>query len=163
MARKAVIRSTAIGNGGMPDLYLFLPTRLVKASRLHTEFLEQRLCLFEVLCVEAFGEPAVDGGEKIAAFGTTALVAAQPGEAHGGAQFPELGLLLRGDAQGFAIQFLGGIGVPWCSSNWPLCLFSSAANQRSPVLSAICKASSNRFNASSTCPAIAHALERRAI
>src|SRR5271155_2219767 len=27
-------------------------------------------------------------------------------------EFPELGLLLLGDAQGFAIQFLGGLGMP---------------------------------------------------
>jgi hypothetical protein len=38
-------------------------------------------------------------------------VAAEPGEAHGGAQFPNLRLLLRDDAQGFAIKFLGGLGL----------------------------------------------------
>src|SRR5580704_5092150 len=48
-------------------------------------------------------------------------------------------------------------------SSWPLCLFSSAANQRSPVLSTIRKASSNRVKPSSTCPAISHAAARRAI
>jgi hypothetical protein len=36
-------------------------------------------------------------------FGGTVLVAAEPGEAHGGAQFPHLGLLLACDAQGLAI------------------------------------------------------------
>src|SRR5580704_16314363 len=46
-------------------------------------------------------------------------------------------------------------------SSWPLCLFSSAANQRSPVLSTIRKASSNRVKPSSTCPAISHAAARR--
>jgi hypothetical protein len=45
------------------------------------QLVEQRLRFFEILCVEAFGEPAVDGSEKIAGFGATALVAAEPGEA----------------------------------------------------------------------------------
>jgi hypothetical protein len=49
---------------------------------------------------------------KIAGFGLPTLVAAEPGEARGGAQFPELGLLLLGDAQGFAIQLLSGLGMP---------------------------------------------------
>ena len=62
--------------------------------------------------VEAFGEPAVDRREKVAGFGAATLVAAKPGEARGGAQFPELGPLLPGDAQGFAIRFIGGVGVP---------------------------------------------------
>ena len=51
---------------------------------------------------------------------------------------------------------------PWRSSSWPLCLLSSAASQRSPVLSTICKASSNVVTASSTCPAIPYARARRA-
>jgi hypothetical protein len=74
---------------------------------------EQRLCLFEIGCVEALGEPAVNGGEKVARFGGPTLVAAEAGKARGGAQFPQLGLLLLGDAQGFAIQFLGIREMPW--------------------------------------------------
>jgi hypothetical protein len=35
-------------------------------DRLSAEELEQRLRLLQVLCIEAFGEPAVDGGEKVA-------------------------------------------------------------------------------------------------
>ena len=58
------------------------------------QFVEQRLRLFQIGRVEAFGEPAVDRREKVAGFGVAALVAAEPGEARGGAQFPELGLLL---------------------------------------------------------------------
>jgi hypothetical protein len=73
---------------------------------------EQRFRRFEVLCGEAFGEPAVDRGQEVAGFGVTALVAAEPGEAHGGAQFPEFGFLLLGNVEGFAIQFLGGVGMP---------------------------------------------------
>jgi hypothetical protein len=42
----------------------------------------------------------------------TALVSAEPREARGRTQFPELGLLFLGDAQGFVIQFLGGLGMP---------------------------------------------------
>ena len=45
-------------------------------------------------------------------FNVAALVAAEPGEALGGAQFPELGVLLLGDAQRYAIQFLGGLAMP---------------------------------------------------
>src|SRR6516165_11037662 len=75
------------------------------------ELVEQRLCVFEIGGVEAFGKPAVDRGEQLACFMVATLVAAEPGEAHGGAQFPELGLLLPGDAQGFAIQLLGDIGM----------------------------------------------------
>ena len=64
------------------------------------QFVEQRLCLFEIGRVEAFGEPAVDRREEIAGFGAPALVAPEPGEARGGAQFPELGLLLLGRCSG---------------------------------------------------------------
>ena len=60
---------------------------------------EQRFCLFEIGRVETLGEPAVDRGEKVAGFGWVTLIAAEPGEAHGSAQFPELGPLLLGDAQ----------------------------------------------------------------
>jgi hypothetical protein len=56
------------------------------------QLIEQRLRFFEILCVEAFGEPAVDREEEVAGFRVAALVAAEPGEARGGAQFPELGL-----------------------------------------------------------------------
>src|SRR5262249_4247170 len=92
-----------------------------RESAVSREPVEQRLCLFQVGGVEAFGEPAVDRREKIAGFGAAALVAAEPGEAWGAAQFPELGPLLRGNAQGYAIQFLGGPVCPCCSSSSPLC------------------------------------------
>jgi hypothetical protein len=77
-----------------------------------TKLVEQRLRVFEVGRVEAFGEPREDRREEVAGFGVMTLVATQPGEARGGAQFPELGLLLLGDAQCFAIQILGGRGIP---------------------------------------------------
>src|SRR5262249_55523935 len=80
-----------------------------RSGRLRTQLVEQRLCLLEIGSIEAFGEPAVDRREQIAGFGAAALVAAEPGEAHGGTQLPEFGLLLSGDPQGFAIEFLGGL------------------------------------------------------
>ena|GEM_PF-6686595 len=40
-----------------------------------------------------------------------ALVAAEPGEARGGAQFPELGFLLLGNGEGFAIRLFSGLGI----------------------------------------------------
>jgi len=67
------------------------------------------LLLFQIGGVEAFGEPPVDRSEEVEGFCAAVLIATQPGEAHGGAQFPELGLLLPGDAQSFAIQFLSVI------------------------------------------------------
>src|SRR6516165_6903583 len=73
---------------------------------------EQRFCVLKVGRVEPFGEPAVNRREEGARFGAAALVAAEPGEAHGGAQFPELGLLLHRDAQGFQVQLLGGLAMP---------------------------------------------------
>ena len=62
------------------------------------QFAEQRLRLFEIDRVKPLGEPAVDGGKEVAGFAAPTLVAAQPGEARGRAQFPELGPLLCGDA-----------------------------------------------------------------
>src|SRR6516164_1871061 len=76
------------------------------------ELVEQRFCLFQVGGVEAFGKPAIDRCDEVAGFDGALLVAAEPGEAHSGPQFPELGLLLPGDVEGLAIQFLGGLGVP---------------------------------------------------
>ena len=69
------------------------------SGRLRTQLVEQRLCVFEVGGVEAFGEPAVDRREQVERFGAATPVAAEPGEARGGAQFPEFGLLLSGNAQ----------------------------------------------------------------
>jgi len=67
------------------------------------QLVEERLCLFQIAGVEALGVPLTDRCEQIARFGAVALVAPQPGKAHCGAQFPQLGTLLRGDAQGFTI------------------------------------------------------------
>jgi hypothetical protein len=97
---------------GSPRKRPFAPDSPLCGNRRLGQFVEQRLGVLEVGGVEALGEPAVDRREQITGFGAAILVAAESGEAHGGAQFPELGLLLLGDAQGFAIQFLGGLGMP---------------------------------------------------
>src|SRR5262245_42305543 len=82
------------------------------ARRASPQLVEQRLRLLQIGGIEALGEPAVDRCEEVAGFGATALIAPKPGEAHDGAQLPEFGLLLSGDAEGFAIQFLGGLWLP---------------------------------------------------
>src|SRR5215472_6948198 len=76
------------------------------------QFIQQRLSLFQIRRVEPFGEPGVDRPEQVAGFGGAALIALEPRKAYGSAQFPELGLLRLGDAQGFARQFLGGLVMP---------------------------------------------------
>ena len=73
---------------------------------------EQRFCVFQVGRIEPLGEPAVDRHEQIAGLSAAALVAEEPDEAHSGAQFSQLGLLLAGKAQGFVIEFLGGLRMP---------------------------------------------------
>ena len=45
------------------------------------------LCFFQVLGVEALGEPAVDGREQVAGVCAAALVAMKPGQVRGSAQF----------------------------------------------------------------------------
>src|SRR5271166_7101517 len=57
------------------------------------QFVEQRLGVLEVGGVEAFGEPAEDRGEEGGRLLRPALLSAQAGEAHGGAQFPGLCVL----------------------------------------------------------------------
>ena len=46
------------------------------------QLFEQRLGLFQIERIEAFGEPAVDWSEKIAGFIALALVAPEPRHAH---------------------------------------------------------------------------------
>jgi hypothetical protein len=48
------------------------------------QLIKQRLRLFQVERVEAFGEPAVDRREKIASFLPFALIAPEPRHAHRG-------------------------------------------------------------------------------
>jgi hypothetical protein len=125
--------------------------KLKKGSRLRLDRVEQGFGLFEIGRAEAVCEPVVDRSEQVAYFDLVTLVTAKPREAHSGAQFPELGLLLGAMLNALQYGSPAGAECPCRSSNWPLCLFSSAANQRSPVLSTICRASSTRIPASS-CP-----------
>ena len=53
------------------------------------QLVEQSPRLFQIGRTEAFDEPVVDWGEQVSGFCTAILVAAEPGEAHGGAQFPD--------------------------------------------------------------------------
>jgi hypothetical protein len=91
-----------------PSTFSRHPQRTARSLQL----VEQCFCLFEIGGGEALGEPAVDRGEQVAGGGAATTVAPQPGEATGGAQFPQLGFLLSGDAEGLATQFLGGLGLP---------------------------------------------------
>jgi hypothetical protein len=57
-------------------------TTRIRSSR---QLVEQRLCLFQIGGIKALGEPAVNRREQIAGFGPPPLIAAEPGEARGGA------------------------------------------------------------------------------
>src|SRR6202040_432803 len=59
-------------------------------NRRLSQLIEQRLGLFEVGGIEAFGEPAEDWGEQGGRLLRPALLAAQAGEACRAAQFPGL-------------------------------------------------------------------------
>src|ERR1700720_253837 len=112
---EAVIRSPSSVGRSVPVSPLSMANEVCEGREsvwLLVERIQQRLRLSQIGRVEAFGEPAVDWREKVAGFGVTALVAPEPGEARSCTQFPELGFLLHGDAECFAIQFLGGLGMP---------------------------------------------------
>ena len=81
---------------------------MVTGSR---QFVEQRLCFFEIGGIEAFGEPVVNRREKIAGLVVTTLVSTEPGEATAARNSQSFTLLL-GNAQSFAIEFLGRLGAP---------------------------------------------------
>jgi hypothetical protein len=56
--------------------------------------IEERSCRFQIGGLEPFGEAVVDRLEERHALRGTALIAPEPGEARGGAQFPGKGALL---------------------------------------------------------------------
>jgi len=58
------------------------------------QLVEQRLGIFQIARVEAFGEPAIDRSEKIAGLIPLALIAPEPRHARRRAQFQGLCLLL---------------------------------------------------------------------
>jgi hypothetical protein len=51
------------------------------------QFVEQRLGLFQIECIVAFGEPAVDRSEQITGLLPLALIAPEPRKARCGAEF----------------------------------------------------------------------------
>jgi hypothetical protein len=54
----------------------------------------------QILGVKSFGEPVVDGGQRVTCFVLLALTLPQAGEADGGAQFKGFGLLLLSNFYG---------------------------------------------------------------
>ena len=98
--RKRLIASVARISG-----YTFIHNQ--RASKRLRQLVEQRLGVFQIGGVEAFGEPAVDRREQLACLATPALLAPQPGEARGGAQFLAASALLAGDREGGAKRLLG--------------------------------------------------------
>jgi hypothetical protein len=132
------------------------------AVGLLVERVEQGLCILEIRRPEAFGEPAVNGCKKTAGFGGAALVAAEPGEAHSGAQSQSLAPCSSAMRRASRYSSSATSECPCRRSSWPFFRFNSAANQHSPVLPTICNASSNSVTASSIWPQISHAPARRA-
>src|ERR1700716_3115158 len=61
---------------------------------------EQRLGLSKVAGVKTFGEPIVDRGEEVSCRLPLSLIAQEPRQAHGRAQFPRLCLLGARNGQG---------------------------------------------------------------
>src|SRR5262249_10843119 len=106
--------------------------------------------LLQIGRVKTLGEPAVDWGEEFAG------------------RRPGRGATEQGSR---ALQYSSSAtsGCPCWSSSWPLSRFSSAANQRSPLLSMSCKASFNTLKPSPItlkpspiCPATSCAAAKRA-
>ena len=71
------------------------------------QFVEQRLGLFEVGGIEAFGKPGVDRGEQGSRLLRPALLPAQAREAHDTAQFPGLRVLPACDVDALLHRGLG--------------------------------------------------------
>src|SRR5947207_13702440 len=73
---------------------------------------EQRLGLSKVACVKTFGEPIVDGGEKVTCRLPISLIAQEPRQARGRAQFPRLCLLCSRTGRGTFVTGLRLCHVP---------------------------------------------------
>src|ERR1700730_7408061 len=113
-----------IGNEG-PVAYHLRARRLARARSalpprpelrrriaLSMKLAEQRLSLSKVACVKTFGEPIVGGGEKVTCRLPFSLIAQEPRQAHGRAQFPRLCLLCSRNGQGMLEIRLGFRHVP---------------------------------------------------
>src|SRR5207248_4695765 len=90
----------------------FAPDSPLCGNRRLGQFVEQRLGLFEIGGVEAFGEPAEDWGEEGERLLRPALLSAQAGEARCGAQFPGLRVLPARDVDALLDGGLGLAGRP---------------------------------------------------
>ena len=64
-----------------------------------SQLVAQRFCLFQIARLKPLGEPAVDRSEKLASLILLSLVSPEPRNAHGGAEFPGLRLLLTRDRE----------------------------------------------------------------
>ena len=58
-----------------PDVYRQRGCQGRMNSQLRIQFIEQGLCFFQIGCIEAFGEPAINGREEVNCFGPPALFA----------------------------------------------------------------------------------------
>ena len=79
---------------------------------LRCQLIEQRLRLFQVERLEAFGEPVVDRCEQIVGFLALTLRLPQAREAGRRAQLPRLRLLLARKIQRGEVVFLGACEIP---------------------------------------------------
>src|SRR5262249_15562123 len=64
------------------------------------QLLQQRLRLLQIERTKPLRKPPVNRRQQFTRLLRLALVAPEPGEAHGGAEFPGFGLLLTGDCEG---------------------------------------------------------------
>ena len=124
------------------------PPMLTTGSR---QFVEQHLCVFQAAGVEALGEPAVNRGEEVAGLGAAALLAPQPGEIAGGAQFQRFCSLGLGDAD----RLLKGgpsSSLFSASSTDPVSRCSSASHICSPMVRAVSNPSRSAASAAARSP-----------
>src|SRR4051794_22198414 len=75
--------------------------------RVLRQLIQQRLCVLQVRCIKALGEPAIDRREQIMGFHVLALVTHEPGEADRRPQLEELRALPLGNRDSLAIASLG--------------------------------------------------------
>src|ERR1700676_891360 len=83
-----------------PKLFAVPRPELRRPMALSMKLGEQRLGLSKVACVKTFGEPVVDGSEKVTCRLPFSLIAQEPRRAHGRAQFSRLCLLCSRNSQG---------------------------------------------------------------
>lgn len=75
---------SASTNRGSPASALGSAARPRESNRT-PEIVEECASFLEIREVKTFGEPVVDGFEKVTSFSTVALIVPEAGEAHGGA------------------------------------------------------------------------------